>query len=407
MGAGFQELFSFLGPHTLKSLTQLTTASIGAFQDEVFMGPGRTPEARSESLSSLTLFHLPNVRRLSLNIPKPLEGRKFVWPDMTSPPVNIYLTSLELAFTFLDEHDLAHVLKTCPRLRSLKYDLWTTVKDDEVTETEEAIVRLSALQQALLPVKTTLETFHLHIEKYHWASGSWNEYWEHTIGHMSFHDFPRLSTLHVPLQVLLGDRTATRDLKATLRRSLINLRINLDGFDFPEEDCPGNSPVYGDEAILSTMMDLFDHRQICTPSLQILKILVGQVDRLVLDQWDADLLANVLEPRGIEVGVDVVVDMVMWRNSAYASDTFHPLARQLPPYFDQETIDKYRVLEKGPNAQDHRYFRMMQFLGQGGQDSRLWKHYSRQSMRSKALYGSPRIDKIRYQALLSAQSLIF
>lgn len=108
--------------------------------------------------------------------------------------------------------------------------------------------------------------------------------------------------------------------------------------------------MYGDEAILSTLMDLFDHRQICTPSLQILEILVGQVDRLVLDQWDPDLLANVLEPRGIEVGVDVVVDMVMWRNSAYASDTFHSLARQLPPYFDQETIDKYRVLEKGPNA---------------------------------------------------------
>ncbi|THZ01418.1 hypothetical protein D6C85_01423 [Aureobasidium pullulans] len=86
-------------------------------------------------------------------------------------------------------------------------------------------------------------------------------------------------------------------------------------------------------------MDLFDHRQICTPSLQILEILVGQVDRLVLDQWDPDLLANVLEPRGIEVGVDVVVDMVMWRNSA-----------QLPPYFDQEAIDKYCVLEKGPNA---------------------------------------------------------
>jgi hypothetical protein len=177
--------------------------------------------------------------------------------------------------------------------------------------------------------------------------------------------------LHVPLQVLLGDRTATRDLKATLPRTLINLWINRDGFDFPEEDCPGNSPVYGDEAILSTMMDLFDHRQICTPSLQILKFLVGQVDRLVLDQWDSDLLANVLEPRGIEVGVDVVVDMVMWRNSAYASDTFHSLARQLPPYFDQETIDKYRMLEKGPNAQDRRYFRMMQFLSQGGQDSRL------------------------------------
>ena len=91
--------------------------------------------------------------------------------------------------SFLDEHDLAHVLKTCPRLRSLKYDLWTTVKDYEVTETEEAIVRLSELQQALLPVKATLETFHLHIEKYHWASGSWNEYWEHIIGHMPFHDF--------------------------------------------------------------------------------------------------------------------------------------------------------------------------------------------------------------------------
>ncbi|THZ77779.1 hypothetical protein D6C85_01422 [Aureobasidium pullulans] len=172
MSAGFQRLFSFLGPYTLKSLTRLTTASIGAFLDEVFMGPGRTSEAGSESLSSLTLFQLPKVRRLSLNIPKPLEDRKFVWPDMTSPPVNIYLTSLELAFTFLDEHDLAYVLKTCPRLRSLKYDLWTTVKDDEVTETEEAIVRLSALQQALLPVKATLETFHLHIEKYHWASGS-------------------------------------------------------------------------------------------------------------------------------------------------------------------------------------------------------------------------------------------
>ncbi|THX90076.1 hypothetical protein D6D05_00816 [Aureobasidium pullulans] len=122
---------------------------------------------------------------------------------------------------------------------------------------------------------------------------------------------------------------------------------------------------------LACMMDFFDHRQICTPLLQILKTLVGQVDRLVLDQWDSDLLANVLEPRGIEVGVDVVVDMVMWRNSAYASDTFHSLARQLPPYSDQETIDKYRVLEKGPNAQDHLYFRMMQFLGQGGQDSRL------------------------------------
>lgn len=362
IGAEFSRLFSFVGPSTIRQLTRLTTASIGTFRDEVYIAPGRVPLDRSASLHHpLLFFNLPNVRHLSLNVPKPLENLCFRWPIGGLIPLTTNLESLELTFTFLNERKLAYILRACPRLRTLRYDLWTTSED--IASREEGRVDLPALQQALLPVKSTLETLHLHIGKYHWASGSWNDDWDNVLGQLTFHDYPRLRMLHVPIRVLIDTRTwemdeswemrlssiAKVDLGAVLPKTLMCLWINLDGFEFPAEDCPGTPPLLGDEGLVQVLSAFLHDRLAYTPLLRTLKLLVSQIPSLVHDQWNPYVLSNALVTQGDETGVGVSVDTVLYR---CASTIPSHLSRQLPPYFDQDTIDNNRMLLRGANRFD-------------------------------------------------------
>ena len=264
-------------------------------------------------------------------------------------PLAINLESLELTYSFINEYDLAHLLKACPNLRILKYDLWTTLKD--VESPEEAAVDLSAFARTLSYVKSTLETLHLHIEKYLWASGAWMDYFDHIVGHMSFKDFPQLSTLHVPLQVLIGDCDTVVDLGEMLPKSLTDLWVNLDGYDFPQEDEPQSAPMYSDEAIIEILSSFLAQWRMYTPSLITLKLLVYQVSRLVWDQWDPDMLANALKPRGYEAGMDLSVDVLPYRCGPRAFYRYQ-LTGQKPPYFDQEIIEASRMLHNGMNGRN-------------------------------------------------------
>ncbi|KAI4729409.1 hypothetical protein E4T49_02776 [Aureobasidium sp. EXF-10728] len=363
IGAEFSQLFSFIGISTIQELKRLKTASIGTFRDEVYMNTGRVPLVQSDGLLyPLLFFYTPNVRQLSLNLPKPLEDVGFEWPIKDLVPLTTSLESLELTFTFLGEHDLAHILKACPKLRTLKYDLWTATED---IASPNVRVDLSTLQRALSPVKSTLEALQLHIGKYHWTSGSWNDEREDVHGYLTFHDYPRLSMLHVPIRVLtecqswpMGDATtyhkmmvmrmrnvASVDLGAKLPKSLTCLWINLDGFDFPLGDLEGALPLFDDEELAIVVAATLDRRQTYTPLLKTLKILVSQVPYIVWEQWDSDVISNALAARDIEHGVDMSIDTVFYRCFPSVPSG---VDRQLPPYFDQETIDKNRMLEKGP-----------------------------------------------------------
>ncbi|KEQ61539.1 uncharacterized protein M437DRAFT_67006 [Aureobasidium melanogenum CBS 110374] len=117
IGAEFSRLFSYIGESTMRQLTRLTTASIGTFRDEVYIGPGRVPLDHSAGLHHpLLFFNLPNVHHLSLNVPKPPENMCFRWPFEGLIPLTTNLESLEVALTFLNERKLAHILKGCPKL---------------------------------------------------------------------------------------------------------------------------------------------------------------------------------------------------------------------------------------------------------------------------------------------------
>ncbi|KAG9838038.1 hypothetical protein KCU98_g8406, partial [Aureobasidium melanogenum] len=362
IGAEFSRLFSFIGESTVRNLTRLTTASIGTFRDEVYMALGRVPLDRSANLHHpLLFFNLPNVHHLSLNVPKPPENMCFRWPVEGLIPLTTNLESLELTFTFLNEQDLAHILKACPVLRTLKYDLWTTSED--VRSREEGRVDLPALQQALLPVKSTLETLHLHLGKFHWSSGSWNDDWDNVVGHLTFHDYPRLRMLHVPIRVLIDTRTWEMDetwemrihsismvnLGVVLPKTLTCLWINLDGFEFPPEDVPGTPPLLDDENVVRVISAFLHDRLAYTPMLKTLKLLVSQKPALVWDQWNPDVLSNALIAQGAETCVDVSVDTVWYR---CAPTIAYYLDRQLPPYFDQDAIENNRMLLRGANRYD-------------------------------------------------------
>ncbi|KAI5274216.1 hypothetical protein E4T47_02685 [Aureobasidium subglaciale] len=299
--------------------------SSGTFDEAVYIAPGRAPSIRSKTLNQLLYFYLPGVRHLSLNVPKLLRGLQFEWPAKDSLPPTTKIESLNLTFTFLNENSLAHLIEACPMLRILQYDLWTTMDPMNDNERpEEALVDLDVLSRSLSSSKSTLEVFHLHIGKYSRRSGVWNDYFDHIHGHMSFHDYPQLRTLHVPLQALVGS----------------------------QEDEPGTMPMYSTEAIISIVTDYLNQWNLHTPLLKNLKLLVYQVPYLVWDQWNPDLLSDILVPLGQEVGVQVCVDVVQYRCMCVDPGTFD-LARQGPPYFSQEVIDAHRMEEKGPNSGSH------------------------------------------------------
>ncbi|KAH0388226.1 hypothetical protein KCU92_g1072, partial [Aureobasidium melanogenum] len=360
ISAEFSQLFSFIGLATIKELKHLTMASIGTFREEVYMAPSRVPSIRSDGqFNQLLFFNSPNVRHLSLNIPKPLANAEFEWPVMSMMPLTTGLESLELAYTFSNERDLAQILRVCPRLCTLKYDLWTTM--EKYASPREALVDLGTLEQALSSVKSTLKSLYLHTGKYIWQSGSWINDWDHVTGELDFSDFPKLSTLHVPLRVLNRTRmadvvltetetlTMTSHLGTKLPEHLTDLWINLDGFDFPAEDAPGTLPMFHEEELVQIVTGFLNDWQANTPLLQNLRLLVYQAPYLVLEQWDPDIISDALIPRGSEAGVDLSIDVVLYRCSPYVSRK-GSFMRQLPPYFDQQTIDSHRVSEKGPNG---------------------------------------------------------
>lgn len=346
ISADFKDTLSFIG--CLATFEQrfpsLHTASIGTSRNQVFMGPGRAPLVRTTCFDSLFPFYVSSIRRLSLNIPKSRGDCDFEWPIKEMVPLVVNLESLELPFTFLDEHDLAHVLEACPNLRVLKYDLWTTCCSDWQPKSG-VLVDLSALERALSPVKATLETFHLHIGKHMWSSGSWYEHHDHMLGHMSFKDFPRLTTLHAPLRAMVSDKKSATELLSAVPRSLQTLWINGDGFNFPYEHEPGSPSPYLDIQVIKVMSDFLVRWQDFAPSLKSIKILAYQVPYFCGEQWDPEGIANAVEPLGREQGLKVSVIMLPYRQS-FPSQVIGCLMGQGPPYFDLDIIEKYRVSKK-------------------------------------------------------------
>ncbi|KEQ61538.1 uncharacterized protein M437DRAFT_33950, partial [Aureobasidium melanogenum CBS 110374] len=136
---------------------------------------------------------------------------------------------------------------------------------------------------------------------------------------LTFNNFPRLMMLHVPIRVLIDARTWEMDgnwevrlnsiaivnLGVVLPKTLMCLWINLDGFEFPAEDCPGTEPLLDEEGLIRVISSFLHSRLACTPVLETLKLLVSQKPALVWDQWNPDVLSNALVAQGVETGVDV------------------------------------------------------------------------------------------------------
>jgi hypothetical protein len=125
MGLRFQDSLRILGFRTLvRTMHHLDTVSVGSTRETVFMGSTRGPATQADDFPQLLLLHLTGVRSLTLNLPQPCTP--YTWSDATCGALTTSLDTLELAFTFLNENDLASLLQVCPRLRSFKYDYCTT-----------------------------------------------------------------------------------------------------------------------------------------------------------------------------------------------------------------------------------------------------------------------------------------
>lgn len=383
LAGDFECALRFIGsvPKVVKYLPQLHTASIGVFHDGVFMGSGRTPFTQTANFDQLFLFHLPMIRHLSLNVPNPLANTTFRWPGEGKAPFARALESIELVYTHLNESNLTLLLEACPKLRTLKYDLWTTPADPDAwgfqrkdpyhhpNTSNEPYVNVSILDKALLMVRNTLETFHFHIQ-----SRSYNR--NQNLKRMSFASFACLTTLHIPFQMLLGADRSER-LAHALPKSLVHLWLNDDGLrlwmDHERFLCPQDfetdsnlsfvedpeypdgvgdpkiHPVHTDEEVMSIVKNYLDEYRDFTPFLTSVKLLFYDISFTLWERRDVEKIAEFLEPRGLEAEVDVAV--IMLPNRKYYSDfeirdSSMYQKGQGPPYFDLDTIQRMRIFEE-------------------------------------------------------------
>ncbi|KEQ59136.1 uncharacterized protein M437DRAFT_57737 [Aureobasidium melanogenum CBS 110374] len=324
------------------------------------MGSGRAPYAQADAFFQLLLLRLPQIQSLSLNLPRPLTP--YFWSEILPGQLTTSVEALELAFTFLDEHNLACLLQACPHLRSLKYDYWTTAptRDPYVNgaanytpdRSSERLVNTQILRKSLGLVQNTLETFHLHIvPPYDW----FNQY----LQRLDLSSFGVLTTLHVPFELLI-DKALSPTLAISLPPSLKHLWLNDDGAQLwlnhhsfwapikgyhietnvnPVCD-PSWHPIHTDQEIIDVTYEFLMNWRARVPDLRTLRLIFYSVKWPCWPERDTALIGATLVPVGESTGIQVSVNKVHERPCVCDGKSVH--TGQDPPYFTLDAIRESR-----------------------------------------------------------------
>lgn len=373
LGPDLQNVLTFISPECLvKLLPCLSTASVGVSEEKVWMGRGRAPLYESSDAPQLLFLRLPALQSLALNIPSARMSN--LPPIMKVIPAASRLQSLSLAYTHLDEKGLYGLLLTCPNLQSLKYDYWTRSpaedpEDDQPdpmngppNTSSQALVDISTLEQALRLIKDTLQTLHLHIVS---PRGAWHQ----LLQRICFCDFPCLTTLHAPLQLLVNKQEKvdghTMKLQHALPPTLQELWLNDDGavlwlnhydfispcnIDWTLDDMwfgQRNHPIHTDEEVVGLVQDLLSSLDAHVPALRSLKLLFYFFDSPAWGHRDVPSIRDALA-RFDDYGRVTVSIYELLKRSYRCQGGFDSLATngQYPPYFDKKSIEAATKTDK-------------------------------------------------------------
>jgi hypothetical protein len=354
LGPRFQDSLQILGPRTLiRVLQHLDVAAVGVSRATVWMGNGRAPFPQADDFPQLLLLYLAEVRSITLNLPR----NPYIWSDVVCGALTTRLETLELAFTFLDEHDLARLLQVCSRLREFKYDYWTTPASRDPRgihsvqympdRLSERLVETQVLQSSLDIVRGSLVTLHIHVVP---PRDSVNQ----NLRSIDFSQFGSLTELHVPLQLLVtkdSSRSLADSLPSSLRHLWLNddasrLWLNHDYIMSPQDydvegqanrvDDPSWHPIYTDGEIVDIISCFLSGWRAHVPDLQVLRLLFYHISCSCWDPRDIPYLRNTLEPAGCQAGIDTTVIQVHERPCCHLDRLVS--AGQDPPYFTLESI---------------------------------------------------------------------
>jgi hypothetical protein len=350
LGPQFQDSLQILGRRTLvRTLQHLDVAAVGITRTTVWMGSGRAPYPQSDDYPQLLLLHLAGIRSLTLNLPRP--RNLDLWSHTDCGTLTTCLETLELAFTFIDEYDLGHLLRICPRLRTLKYDYWTQPATRDPYELHgaryipdrlsERLVQTQVLQSSLNVVRRSLKTLHIHIVE---PFDGFNQ----NLRSIDFSQFESLTELHAPLQLLVC-KDSPSSLTDSLPPSLQRLWLNDDATplwlnhqyiinpDYDDEDQanpvwdPSWHPIYTDREVVEIILPFLSDWRTHVPDLQVLKMLFDHVHCASRRPRNIQYLRRILEPAGRMADIHTTVTLL---NGRYYSRN----GGKVPPYFSEERI---------------------------------------------------------------------
>jgi hypothetical protein len=346
LGPRFQDSLQILGPRLLiHTLKYLDAAVVGITRATVWMGSGRAPFRQSDDFPQLLLLHLAGVRSLMPRTP--------FWSDLICGAFTTSLEVLELAFTFLDEYDLACLLQACPHLRDFKYDYWTIAPLDDPPASHHALytpdpqserlLETQVLQSSLNIVQKSLVTLHIHVVPPVNRSNQ-------NLRSIDFSRFESLTELHAPLQLLANkdsSRSLADSLPATLRRLWLNddatrLWLNHDYFMCPQDfqanpvDDSLLHPIYTDQEVIDIMSYFLSDWRAYVPQLQVLRLLIEHIHCASWRPRDTSYIRKTLELAGRLTDLHTTVTQV-WR--------YNPSNRgQDPPHFSEKCIKERRCV---------------------------------------------------------------
>lgn len=203
-------------------------------------------------------------------------------------------------------------------------------------------------------VKDTLDSFHFHVTPPKHRGCRINQ----NLRSISFSSFATLTTLHVPLQLLLGKDRNTK-LRNQLPQSLVNLWLNDDGLalwvnhnrfrnfhHYYDESAdhfhdPLFHPIRTDQEIIAVMLDFLADWRSSTPLLRAIKLLFYKYWPVCFDPRDVSSLAASLEPCSQDMGLKIRVYHLPWRPNYHHSR--YDVQGQVAPYFNEEVVEQMRL----------------------------------------------------------------
>ncbi|KAI4751089.1 hypothetical protein E4T52_16396 [Aureobasidium sp. EXF-3400] len=329
LGPGLQNALGFRSAsHLSKLLPKLHTISIGAIRDKVWMGRGKAPFNHALYAPQILCMLLPAVRHVSLNIPSITDD--YLQSILNRQSVGPRLSSLTLAYTYLNEHSLCRLLMACPGLQSLKYDYWTRSPDedweDAMPEPDcdspdtllEKLVDVDVLKRALRIVRNTLQVLHLHIVP---PRAQWNQ---------------------SVRELWLNDDGALLWLNHIDYSSPISEHWTLNDSWFQKK----HHPVHADEEIISVVADYLSDFHLYTPHLESLDLLLYFFKSCSWGHRDVSFIREALRTTKGANRVRNSVSELLKRSYHLQGDL--STHGQYPPYFTRA------IIKRGMDLGNHR-----------------------------------------------------